>query len=54
MKRDFAVAVKAIVVRENKVLLLHRSAEEIKHSYMNNGICLEEGYIILSVLRRGF
>ena len=35
MKRDFAVAVKAIVVRENKVLLLHRAAEEIKHSYMN-------------------
>lgn len=35
MKRDFAVAVKAIIVRENKVLLLRRSVEEIEHSYMN-------------------
>lgn len=35
MKRDFAIAVKAIIVKENKVLLLHRSAEEIEHSYMN-------------------
>lgn len=35
MKRDFAVAVKAIIVKGDKVLLLHRSAEEAEHSYMN-------------------
>ena len=35
MKRDFAVAVKAIIIREEKALILHRSPQEIESSYMN-------------------
>ncbi|NDO47683.1 NUDIX domain-containing protein [Clostridium sp. MD294] len=35
MKRDFVVAVKAIIVRENKVLVLRRSEEEVKRSYVD-------------------
>ena len=36
MKRDFAVAVKAVIVKEGKVLVLSRSQEEMEYSYMNN------------------
>lgn len=35
MKRDFAVAVKAIIIWEEKTLLLHRSPQEMESSYMN-------------------
>ena len=36
MKRDFAVAVKAVIVKEKKVLVLSRSQDEMACSYMNN------------------
>lgn len=35
MKRDFAVAVKAVIVKEDKVLVLRRSQREMECSYMN-------------------
>lgn len=35
MKRDFAVAVKAVIVKEDKVLVLRRSRHEMECSYMN-------------------
>lgn len=35
MKRDFAVAVKAVIVKEGKVLVLRRSRREMECSYMN-------------------
>ncbi|MBM6828338.1 NUDIX domain-containing protein [Anaerotignum lactatifermentans] len=35
MKRDFAVAVKAVIVKEDKVLVLRRSRREMECSYMN-------------------
>ena len=53
MKRDFAVAVKAIIIREEKALILHRSPQEIESSYMKNGICLEEAFTILNILQKG-
>lgn len=36
MKRDFAVAVKAVIVKEGKVLVLSRSQDEMDCSYMNS------------------
>ncbi|KXL52397.1 nucleoside triphosphatase NudI [Anaerotignum neopropionicum] len=36
MKRDFAVAVKAIIVKEERVLILTRSQDEMECSYMNS------------------
>ncbi|WMI80314.1 NUDIX hydrolase [Anaerotignum sp. MB30-C6] len=36
MKRDFAIAVKAVIVKEGKVLVLSRSRDEMECSYMNN------------------
>ena len=36
MKRDFAVAVKAVIVKEGKVLVLSRSQDEMDGSYMNS------------------
>ncbi|MDD3395073.1 MAG: NUDIX domain-containing protein [Clostridia bacterium] len=36
MKRDFAVAVKAVIVKEEKVLILSRSQDEMECSYMNS------------------
>lgn len=36
MKRDFAVAVKAVIVKEEKVLVLSRSKDEMECSYMNS------------------
>jgi 8-oxo-dGTP diphosphatase len=36
MKRDFAVAVKAVIVKDEKVLVLQRSRGEMECSYMNN------------------
>lgn len=35
MHRDFAVAVKAVIVRGDEVLVLHRSKGEMAGSYMN-------------------
>ncbi len=36
MKRDFAVAVKAVIIKENKALVLCRSKGEMAGSYMNS------------------
>ncbi|WP_313525362.1 NUDIX hydrolase [Anaerotignum sp.] len=36
MKRDFAIAVKAVIVKDNKVLVLTRSRGEMECSYMNS------------------
>ncbi len=36
MKRDFAIAVKAVIVKDEKVLVLSRSQDEMNGSYMNN------------------
>lgn len=36
MKRDFAVAVKAVILKENKALVLCRSKHEMEGSYMNS------------------
>lgn len=36
MKRDFALAVKAIIIRDNSFLVLHRSKKEIESSLMNH------------------
>lgn len=36
MKRDFAVAVKAVIIKEDKVLVLSRSQKEMEASYMNS------------------
>ena len=36
MKRDFAVAVKAIIIKENRALVLCRSRQEMEGSFMNN------------------
>ena len=36
MKRDFAVAVKAVIIKENKALVLCRSKDEMQGSYMNS------------------
>lgn len=36
MKRDFAIAVKAVIVKDEKVLVLSRSQNEMNGSYMNN------------------
>lgn len=36
MKRDFAIAVKAVIVKGEKVLVLSRSQDEMNCSYMNN------------------
>lgn len=36
MKRDFAVAVKAVIIKDEKVLVLIRSRGEMECSYMNN------------------
>ena len=36
MKRDFAVAVKAVIIKENKALVLCRSKREMECSYMNS------------------
>ncbi|MDD3570988.1 MAG: NUDIX domain-containing protein [Lachnospiraceae bacterium] len=35
MKRDFAFAVKAIIIKEDRFLVLHRSPEEIESSILN-------------------
>lgn len=35
MKRDFAVVVKAVIVKEESVLVLRRSQEEMEGSFMN-------------------
>lgn len=35
MKRDFAFAVKAIIIKEDRFLVLHRSPEEIESSMLN-------------------
>lgn len=36
MKRDFAVAVKAVIIKENKALVLCRSKDEMEGSFMNS------------------
>ena len=36
MKRDFAVAVKAVIIKENRALVLCRSKHEMEGSYMNS------------------
>lgn len=36
MKRDFAVAVKAVIIKENKALVLCRSKHEMEGSFMNS------------------
>ena len=36
MKRDFAVAVKAVIIKENRALVLCRSKDEMEGSYMNS------------------
>lgn len=36
MKRDFAVAVKAVIIKEDKALVLCRSRVEMQSSYMNS------------------
>lgn len=36
MKRDFAVAVKAVIVKGDRALVLTRSPAEMKYSYMNH------------------
>lgn len=36
MKRDFAVAVKAVIIKENKALVLCRSKHEMEASFMNS------------------
>ena len=36
MKRDFAVAVKAVIIKEKKALVLCRSKHEMECSYMNS------------------
>lgn len=36
IRRSFSVAAKAVIIREDKVLLLRRSKEEMESSYMNN------------------
>ena len=36
MKRDFSVAVKAVIIKENRVLVLCRSKHEMETSYMNS------------------
>ena len=36
MKKDFAVAVKAIIIKENKALVLSRSKKEMENSFMNS------------------
>lgn len=36
MKRDFAVAVKAVIIKEEKALVLCRSRREMEGSYMNS------------------
>ncbi len=36
MKRDFAVAVKAVIIKEDKALVLCRSKVEMQSSYMNS------------------
>jgi 8-oxo-dGTP diphosphatase len=38
LKRDFALAVKAIIIRDGRFLVLHRSKEEIKSSSMNHHV----------------
>jgi len=35
LKRDFAFAVKAIIIKEDRFLVLHRSPEEIESSMLN-------------------
>ena len=35
MKREFAIAVKGVIVREDRALVLHRSKKEMESSYMN-------------------
>lgn len=35
MKRDFAFAVKAIIIKDDRFLVLHRSPEEIESSMLN-------------------
>lgn len=35
MKRDFAVAVKAVIIKENQALVLCRSKDEMEGSFMN-------------------
>lgn len=35
MKRDFIIVVKGVIVRDNKVLLLHRSEKEMENSIVN-------------------
>ena len=34
-KRDFSIAVKAVILRDGKVLVLHRSQAEMKASFLN-------------------
>lgn len=59
MKRDFAVAVKAVIIKENKALVLCRSKHEMECSYIapldearhSCGICIsaeKAGWINLS------
>ena len=36
MKRDFAVAVKAVIIKEDKALVLRRSKDEMEGSFMNS------------------
>jgi len=36
LKRDFALAVKAIIVKDNRFLVLHRSKNEMESSIMNH------------------
>lgn len=35
MKRDFAIVVKGIIIKNNQVLLLHRSEKEMQHSIVS-------------------
>ncbi len=35
LKMDFAIAVKAVIIKEEKYLLLHRSKREIENSFIN-------------------
>jgi len=39
VKNSFALAVKAIIIRENRFLVLHRSKKEMEKSRLNNNEC---------------
>jgi 8-oxo-dGTP diphosphatase len=38
LKRDFALAVKAIIIKDDRFLVLHRSKKEIESSLMNHHV----------------